>query len=153
MSLYVLYKPDGSIHASTKVYADDNHKQPWEEQLIAQGEQFLKTENPGLLPPAQYYVHNADMPLSAEIRERPTMRNIMIDKTRIECGDNDACTITGIPQGAMLYIAMLDGRLLHQIQLNGPQAQLSIPVPMTWRVTLEKFPYQNYIFEIEAFAP
>lgn len=144
MSLYCIYLPDGSIRHSTKVYDPDGLK--YDEQLKERGETFITVpESPGLLPPDLWYVHTGAL----ELRERPIMSNVRIDKTRIKCDDKDTSITSGIPTGTRILVIMFDGTIINDAMSQGPLLEITLPVECTVRVILQKWPYRDFIYEIE----
>jgi hypothetical protein len=143
--LYAIYGPDGSIHQANKVYDPDNLN--YDNQLNDLGYQFLKVESPGLLPPDEWYV-NVSL---AQLRERPIMSTIEINKKIIKYGPNDSCLATGIPKQAKVTITLRDGTEIYApFVLDAEQLEISIPVPCVYRVFLELWPYRTFQYEIEA---
>jgi hypothetical protein len=152
--LYALYNPDGSIHQANKVYDhegdDERGKKSYDGLLSDLGHKFVKVANaPGLLPPDHYFVDVT----AEEIRERPMMGAIEVNKTRIICGDQDSCLITGIPKKATARVTMRDGTEVYPpFVLDAEQLEISIPVPCVYRVWLDLWPYKTFTVDIEAVA-
>lgn len=145
MTLYAIYKPDGSIHQSNKVY--DPKGLQYDNQLHEMGYEFVKAESPGLLPPDQWFVDVATKELTA----RPIMTAVEVNKTTILYGDRDSCLITGIPKQARVTITTRDGTEVYpSFVLDAEQLEISIPVPCVYRVFLDLWPYRTFTVDIEA---
>jgi len=75
----------------------------------------------------------------------------VVDKTTIKAGGSDAAVLTGAPKNVRCMVYGV-GDMLHDIVLPDGELELSIPVPITYRVVLEKWPYQMFTIDIEAVA-
>lgn len=145
--LYAIYRPDGQIVQSNKVYVPDDGK--YDAQLDEMGHQFVKAESPGLLPPDHWFVDVS----AKEICERPIMTTVDVNKTRVLCGDEDSSLAIGIPKQAKVTITMRDGTQVYpSFVLDAHQLEISIPAPCVYRVHLDLWPYKTFTYEIEAVA-
>lgn len=146
--LYALYNEEiGSIHQANKVYDADGLN--YDALLHETGHKFVTVNSPGLLPPDHWFVDVS----AKEICERPVMGTVEVNKTRITCGDQDSCLITGIPKQAKARVTMRDGTEVYPpFVLDAEQLEISIPVPCTYRVYLDLWPYKTLTLEIEATA-
>lgn len=143
--LHALYNEDGSIYHSSKLFAGEAQIAQWQNELTERGEKFVTLEAPGLLPADKHYVHVN----SLSIRERPIMKNIRVDKTRVKCDDKDVSIASGIKSGTRILVTMLDGTVILDQMAEGSTLDITLPLPCTMLVTLSKWPYQDFRYEVE----
>ena len=126
---------------ANKVYDPDGY----DNRLREHGhERFVVTETPGILSPDVFYVREGEHSV------RPHMW-ITVDKTVIRAGDTDAAIFRNIPRGARLR-TFAASALLHEIVMQDDELELHIPVPCTYRVVFEKWPYRTFTVDVEAVA-
>jgi hypothetical protein len=124
---------------------DPNDK--YEDQIRALGQKFVKANIPNLLSPDQWMASTRPGSI-VPYHKRPLMRAV-IDKTTIKAGGSDAAVLTGAPKNVRCMVHGA-GELLFDIMLPNGEFELSIPAPITYRVVLEKWPYQMFTVDIEA---
>ena len=147
--MYAIYLPDGRIHQCNKHYAGEDELEAYEKLLNENGEKFVKRQMAGFLPAEHFFVDvNAE-----EIIERPAMP-IEISKPIIQAGSNeDAAIFTGIPAGCLLTV-MAANEVIQSIQMGNQDTELElfIPIPCIYRVMFDKWPYRQFVANIEAIA-
>ncbi len=151
--LYILYNPDGSIHQANRVYdPEPAGQQSYDELLNEKEEAFVKIENaPALLPPDKFYVDVA----AKEVVKRPIMP-ITVSATVIKAGDEkNGAIFRNIPKGVTYAIYGPYDALIYPVPgtsnlFPATELELSIPMPCTYRVEFELWPYQKFSINIEA---
>nr|DAH82766.1 MAG TPA: hypothetical protein [Caudoviricetes sp.] len=139
--LYSVHDDDGRIIMSNQVFDAEGY----DKRLLDHGyKKFVADMHPGLRSHDHWFVQN-----KGHVK-RPKMW-VMVDKICIKAGGNDAAVFRGITKGVRLNIFGA-GTLLHDLVMDDAELQLHIPVPCTYRVTFEKWPYRSKLFEIEAVA-
>jgi hypothetical protein len=142
--LYAIYKPDGSIIQATKAWNAADATDEFEDGLRALGQKFIKKESAYVLSPDVYYVDVK----AEELVARPVMP-IEVSKLHIRAGGDDSVLISGIPAAARYRIAA-DGTeyASGQLDADGTEIELSVPIACTCTVTLEKWPYRTFITSV-----
>src|SRR5690606_4021949 len=130
----------GRITQANKVYDPVGY----DKRLDDAGVRYVKVDHPGVLSPDEWMV-SGNAPA-----ERPTMA-IMIDKTTIKAGDNDAAVITGAPKDVEFSVSVGGSSVLDGNLPDG-ELELSVLTPGLYQVTLTKWPYRDFSVTIEAVA-
>lgn len=142
---FSIYQPDGSIYQSNKVWHVDDATRTFENGLRDLGQKFVKTPDVHLLPPDEYFV---DVKVE-EILKRPIMP-VELSKTHFRVGTDDAVLITGIPPEAKYKIfAGTTEYISGEMDSDGTEIQFSAPVPSTYSIVLDKWPYRSFRAQIE----
>lgn len=146
--LYAIYGPDGRILQSNKVWHAADADSKFEDGLHEFGQKFVKADTPLVLSPDIWFV---DTKLKL-LAERPVMP-IEISRLHIKAGVEDFVLLTGIPTGSKFRImAGATEYTAGQMDPDGTQIKLSVPVPCTCKVILDKWPYQTFTATIEVHA-
>lgn len=146
--LYAIYGSDGSIRQSNKVWHAADADSKFEDGLRDLGQKFVKSETPYVLSPDLWFVDVK----AEELLERPVMP-IEISRLHIKAGPDNFTRLTGIPTGAKFRImAGSTEYLTGQLDPDGTEIDLSVPVPCTCKVILDKWPYQTFTATIEVHA-
>jgi hypothetical protein len=143
---YAIHDEDGRIIQGNKHFAPTKE---YEGQIADLGHKFVKVKSPGILPPDLWMVSTRNGSI-VPIHKRPEMR-VEVSKTVIKVGDNDAAVLTGAPKDVRC-IVRAGSDVIWDIALPAGRLELSIPVPVTYRVSLMKWPYRDYNVDIEARA-
>jgi hypothetical protein len=72
---------------------------------------------------------------------------IEVSATRIKAGRS--AVLKNIPAGARFEVRAANVSI-HAGPLDGTELEIFIPVPCTYRVQLDRWPYQPFVAEIEA---
>jgi hypothetical protein len=146
--LYAIYKPDGSIYQSNKVWHASDADKKFEDGIRDLGQCFVKKETPYVLSPDNWFVNVT----AEELIERPVMP-IEQSKDHMRAGSDDFMRLTGIPQGAKYRImAGATEYLSGQLDPDGTEIDLSVPVPCTCTVVIDKWPYRTHTATVEVHA-
>jgi hypothetical protein len=142
VTLFAIYNEQGEIDQAIKHFDPDGY----DKLLDDRGLQYIvKEPSEGLIRPGQWYVDIT----AKELRERPLLAT-SVDKTVIKAGGGDSALITGIPREARVQI-MAAGLVLHAFEkLDADQLEIAIPVPCTYAVAIDVWPYQTWRTTIEA---
>lgn len=146
--LYAIYGPDGRILQSNKVWHASDADKKFEDGLHDRGQKFVKSETPYVLSPDKWFVNSAAEGLVG----RPRMR-IEQSKKHMRAGVDDFVLLTGIPTGSNFRImAGPTEYITGQMDPDGTEIKLSVPVPCTCQVILDKWPYRTFTATIEVHA-
>lgn len=137
MTLFVVHEADGQISQANKVYSPEGYH----ELLEDRGLSYVAVPDRGLIRPGHFYVDKG------ELLDRPDLTTI-IDKRKIKAGGDDSALITGIPRKAKIGVWAV-GQLLHEVT-DTDQLEISIPVPCTYTVKIDLWPYKTWSTDIEA---
>lgn len=146
--LYAIYGPDGRIMQSNKVWhaADANSK--FETGLHDLGQKFVKDETPYVLSPDNWFVNVA----AEALVKRPRMR-IEQSRRHMRAGTDEFVRFSGLPGGAKYRI--MAGAVQYisgQLDADGKEIDLSVPVPCTCKLILDRWPYRTYEATVEVHA-
>jgi hypothetical protein len=146
--LYAIYAPDGRIIQSNKVWHASDADKKFETGLRDAGQKFAKEATPYVLSPDNWFVN-----VKAEgLVKRPRMR-VDQSKRHMRAGTDDFVRLTGIPEGARFRImAGATEYLSGKLDSDGTEIDLSVPVPCTCKVILDKWPYRTFTATIEVHA-
>lgn len=143
---YAVYNPDtGRIDQANKIF-DDVSDGRVEDLMRDMGQKWVSHPEMNLVSPELWYVDTKKVVLT----ERKPLE-IVVDRTVIKAGDNDAAIFTNIPKGAKL-LTICGTSIIHNLVMPETSLELSIPVPCTYKVRFEFWPYRNAEFEVEAVA-
>jgi hypothetical protein len=140
--LFVVYNKDsGDIDQAVKNYEPAGYDKLLEDR----GLNFIVRDDiHQLIKPGFAYVDIK----TEELLERPDMP-ITLDNEKILAGKGSAI-FRGIPRDAKLTIAAA-GAILHQLDpFDSDELELSIPLPCTYVITIQKWPFKDYQKSIEA---
>ncbi len=146
--LYAIYGPDGRIIQSNKVWHAADADSKYDYGLHDLGQKFVKRESEYVLSPDDYFV---DVKVE-ELIDRPSMP-VEISKLHIKAGTDDRVLLTGIPTAAKYSI--MAGSIEYQsgnLDENGTEIELSVPVPCSCTIILDKWPYRTFTAKVEVHA-
>ena len=139
---YLIFNEDGErpgeITQSNKVFDPSGY----DEVLKDAGHKFIAIENVSYLNPAKFIVKDG-----APV-ERPAMP-VVVDKTTIKAGGNEAAVFTGVPKNAQASCTTSGLDIGGAIIPDG-EFELPIPVPCVYRVTITLWPYLDFVCDITA---
>lgn len=146
MTEYHVFRPDGSIEQALKIF---DLPQNYDNLLNERSLSFVKT-NTGQLASHEHWMVDVK---TNQLTERPVMP-ITVNKTIIQAGDTDSALFTGIPKG-VTYSISAAGAQIYPIPgqnaiLDGDELEISIPVPCTYTVTLNLWPFKTFVQQIQA---
>lgn len=143
-SVYERGEQDGRIVQATKTYGQPDYGK----MLADHAMPYVAKDHPTLISDAEWYVGTTN----EELRERPIMP-IEIERNIIKAGVNDACIARGIPRQASITVTMRDGTIIYPTsKYDSEELEISIPIPCTYRVVIDYWPYRTFTYEIEAIA-
>lgn len=146
--LYAIYGPDGRIMQSNKVWHVGDADKKFDDGLRDLGQKFVKADTPYVLSPDLWFV-DAKLKLLAE---RPIMP-IEQSKSHMRAGTDDFVLLSGIPASSKFRImAGATEYWSGQMDSDGTEIKLSVPVPCACKVVLDKWPYQTFTATIEVHA-
>lgn len=141
MTLFATHDESGRITAATKHFDAEGY----DKLLHDAGHKFLVIEKSPLIGSSEYYV---DVPVK-ELRERPVLQ-CLVNKRQIKAGSDDSALIVGVPEAAKVRIIAV-GQVLHEYDpIDADQIEISIPVPCTYTVTIDLWPYKPWKTDITA---
>ncbi len=139
---------DGQILQSNKIWHSTDADKKFEDGILDLGQRFVKAETPYVRSPDLWF---ADTHLE-NWRERPPMQ-VEQSKQHMKAGTDDHVLLAGIPRGAKFRImAGATEYMTGQLDPDGTEIDLSVPVPCTCKVILDKWPYQTFTATVEVHA-
>ena len=135
---------EGRITQASKVYS---HIEQTEERYRDLDIKFLKLKHPRLLSADRWMIKGVKED-SLQVHRRQYM-DITLDKFIIKAGGSDTAVITGAPKGAEFTVESL-GEVIHQGDLPNGEIEIGIPVPVSYKVTIRKWPWRDSQFIIQA---
>ena len=143
--LHAVYREDGSIWQATKVYDQPDYGKMLAEHAMP----YVAVNSPTLISDEDWYVKTS----TEELCERPFMSMIEVGRSVIRSGPGDSCVAKNIPPNAKVTVKMHDGTVVYEpFILDGHELEISIPVPCTYRVSIDLWPYRTFTYDIEAVA-
>lgn len=140
--LYAVYDEDGRIYQSIKVYDQPNY-----DQLLKEYDyKFAKMQHPGLLSADGWHINTR----TEGFVKRPRMQ-VALDKTRIKAGGSESAVFRNIPKDAKITVSALN-EIIHEGFWETDELEISIPIPITYTIMIERWPYQTFRRNIEAYA-
>lgn len=144
---YAIHDDDGRITQANKVFDSTGYgrnPKSYDQLLHEHDLQFAKNKSNAVLSPDKWWVTHRQLAL------RPVMP-IVVSKTTIQAGDNDAVIFTRIPKGAQ-FRAMTGGFAFQEETIPVTRLEYSVPVPCVCRVTFDLWPFQTFSVDIEVVA-
>lgn len=139
-NVYSVHDEDGRITQSNKVFDDEQGAYG---RLLAEREwTFLQHGGRSHADIAGQYVWHG------ELCNRPVMR-IAVDKASIKAGGVDVARVRGVPRGAQVTVYHDRYELGSGIKDAAP-VDIAAQTPGRLRVLVRKWPYQDWIGEVEA---
>lgn len=132
---------DGRVDQSNKVFEPYGYS----DRLNEMGLKWIAIDNEGYLPPDKIRIVNN------EIVKRPEMP-IQISKTTIKAGGKESAIFRNVPVNAKVIISVAGLGVIEQVQVPSTSFDLPIPVPCTYNVKIELWPWIPYEVNIEAVA-
>lgn len=83
-----------------------------------------------------------------KVQRRPYM-TIHLDKNVIKAGGNDTAVLTGAPKGVGFVVEAL-GEVIFDGDLPDGEIEIGIPTPVTYTITLRKWPWRDVRVNIQA---
>jgi hypothetical protein len=140
MTLFAVHDAAGMLTQANKVYDPAGY----DKLLDEAGLTYVAVDTSALPSFQDWYVNVS----AKELVERPSM-SVEVNKTTIKAGA-DSALITGIPREASVKIHAV-GQVLHAFdKLDADQIEISIPVPCSYTVTVELWPFKTWKTTIEA---
>jgi hypothetical protein len=139
--LFAIHDESGRINQANKVYEPEGY----DKLLDDLGHKYVSAQSTGLLPPEHWFVDVS----AKELIERPIM-NVQVSKTQIKAGDKDSALLTGIPKQSKVFIYAAGTELYKMDPFDAEELELSIPVPCTYTVVIDLWPYKTFRTVIEA---
>lgn len=140
--LFILPDDEGRIRQANKVNTDVH---AYEERLKETNERYFKFKHHSLISDERWMIVNdSEHPL----RRRPRMA-VHVDKHVIKAGGVDCAVITGAPKETEFTIISVGEHIQSGVLPDG-ELELGIPCPITYDVTLRKWPWQDFKFQIQA---
>jgi hypothetical protein len=136
---YAVYDETGRIVQGNKIYFPEVD---YEKAAGELGHKFVKRGDIETLSPDEWWVR------LEKIKKRPSML-ILVSATKIKAGGVDFAVLRGAPQGAKLDVTAAGGLSIFSGAATS-EIEIDIPVPCTYRVQIELWPYKTFIVEIEA---
>jgi hypothetical protein len=152
--LYGIYNKDnpdedeGRLVQVNKIWHTSDADDAFEDGVRSLGHSFVKRESEYVLSPEHYYV---DISVE-ELIDRPDMP-VEVSKKHIKAGKSDFTTLTGIPTASKFRI--MAGNIEYQsgkLDSNGTEIELSVPVPCTCTIILDKWPFKTFTAKVEVHA-
>jgi len=143
-NVWTVFDPDGRISMSNKVFDDPDGRYG---KVLAEREMnFVNHGGRSHANPGKHFVWKG------RVEEMPKMP-ISINKVRIAVGENDAAKITGIPKGAEIVVTAhgYPDVLWHTVEETGA-AELSVPAPGAYLVTITRMPFRQWRCIVSAAA-
>jgi hypothetical protein len=139
---------EGEITQANKVWHSEDADKKHDDAIRDLGQRFIKLDVPTVLSPSEYYGD-----LTAEtLINRPVMP-VSVSTSHIKVGDDDFVLLTGIPTGAKFRImAGTTEYQSGQLDANGTEIELSVPVPCSCKILIDKWPYQPFTATVEVHA-
>lgn len=137
MTLFVVHDETGQITQANKVFSPEGY----DRLLDDRGLSYVAVPQSGLIRPGHFYVD------AKQVKDRPDMP-ITVGRRTIKAGGKDSTVISGIPRAAKIAIYAV-GRLLHEAT-DTDQLEIAIPVPCTYTVKIDLWPYKTWAADIEA---
>ena len=139
MTTFTVHDEEGRITQSNKIYIETDYAKALNNHGF---DKFVQSAHDRPLDTYQKYVHNGDL------CDRPQMQ-IVVDRTRIRAGGNDAAKFSGIIPGTKATV-WTSGINIGSEMIPVDKMELPIPVPCVYRVVFEKWPYKDLVIEVEA---
>lgn len=150
--LYGIYEidgeQDGRVVQANKIWHKDDADEKFEQGLRDFGQRFVKIASAYVLSAEDYYVDVK----AEELIERPVMP-IEMSASHLKAGTGDYVLLTGVPASAHWRV-MAGGAEYDSGRLDpdGKEIQFLAPVPATYTIVLERWPYRTFLTKIEAHA-
>jgi hypothetical protein len=139
MTLFAVHDATGQLTQANKVYDPEGY----DKLLDDAGLSYLAIDTNTLPSFKDWYVRGK------QLTERPEMP-IQVNKTFVKAGSDDSALITAIPTAASVQV-MAAGSILHSFaKLDADQIEISIPVPCSYTVIVNLWPYKTWQTTIEA---
>jgi hypothetical protein len=152
--LYMVYNTndhslnEGEVIQANKIWHPTDADKAHEDGMHDLGQIFIKVESPHVLSPLGYYIDVT----AKELMERPVMQ-IDVSKTHIKAGADDCVLLTRCPSGAKFSVRAGDLEYESgQLDPDGTEISLSVPVPCTCKIMIDKWPYQSFTATVEVHA-
>lgn len=129
---------DGRVDQSNKVFDPYGYS----DLLSDRGLNFIALDNEGYLPPDKIRIVNR------QVVKRPEM-HIQVSKSIIKAGKESAI-FRNVPKNAKVTIAVSGLGVISQDVLPDTAFDLPIPVPCTYKVRIELWPWIPFEIDIEA---
>jgi hypothetical protein len=145
--LYAIYDADtGRISQANKLFVGPDALKDYEQLLANLGHQFVGEQRSALLPPEYWFVN------AGKITERPAMEARALETT-VKAGGS--AVVVSIPQGASIDVLGIGAGIAptavwSHARLDGDEFEFPAPVPMTYRVVIKLWPFQDSVIDIAA---
>lgn len=149
---YAMYDKDGSLTdgnigqlvQAIKIYVGEDERRAYEKRLQDEGQQFVKAETGGVLPPEKWMVSND------ALHRRPRMRPIA-QAAIVKAGS--PIVILCIPKAAKITVTNGMTVIWPQFTLDGDELQFpSADYPCTYSVLIQKWPYMDRKITVQTVA-
>lgn len=137
---FTIYDETGRLTQSNKVYSPEGY----DKHLHELGHKFVAEEATAPRNLVTHHFHQG------EIKERPLMA-VSVSKAELKAGTGDAAVFRGIPPGTRVTIETGGMRILDEL-VPSTEMEISIPIPCIYKVTLHKWPHQDFVLELKALA-
>lgn len=145
--LYAVYERgelDGRIVQATKTYGQPDYGKILADHAMP----YVEGNHPTLISDEDWYVKTS----TEELCERPHMA-IDVGRNVIKAGGSDSCVARGLPKGAFVTVTLRDGTVTFpRTRYDATELEILIPVPCTYRVFVDHWPYKTFTYEVEAVA-
>jgi hypothetical protein len=139
MTLFAVHDATGQLTQANKVYDPEGY----DKLLDDAGLSYVAVDTNTLPTFKDWYVSGK------ELTERPDLP-IQVNKTVVKAGSDDSALITAIPTDASVQV-IAAGSVLHSFtKLDADQLEISIPVPCSYTVIINLWPYKTWQTTIEA---
>lgn len=139
--LFVSHDEDGRIEQANKVFDYVGYA----DKLRDAGHRFIQHPSLKVISPSEWFVFHD------EVVQRQPME-IAVDRTTIKAGGSESAVFRGIPADGHVRIWAL-GELLHDLpNFGASELEVTIPAPLSYVVTVHRFPWLDYSQTIQAVA-
>lgn len=141
-NIYSAHDEDGRIYMSNKIY--DTTSGDYGKVLADRDIKYVAHSGNGPANLDQHFVWKG------RIADMPKMR-VNLNKQRFKAGEQDAIKLRGIPEGAVVEVhAMGYAEALWVHTENTGSAEISVPSPGAYIITITKFPYRQWQMPVSA---
>ncbi|WP_458760557.1 hypothetical protein ACSVBT_07120 [Afipia sp. TerB] len=134
--LFAVHDEEGRITQSNKVFDPEGY----DDLLREHGHQFATVNTNAVLSPDEWFVKGGTL------TERPTMK-VALRRPVVKAGD--VVRFSNIPTGSRVLIVGA-GTVLANEAVIGHTLEFPMPVPCSYTVTFSRFPYRDFIVQVEA---